>query len=125
MKPNNNLPALGKGKEISNPGPIQHYSAPQYDIKDKVPWSPPMCEVLFSGRSSDQLCKLAEEAECLAAWMGLKHTLSLWKGCLWLESDCLATVHHLEDKCKNRSILCHTIEEVKEILKNYREVRIS
>ena len=41
MKPNNNLPALGKGKEISNTGPIQHYSAPQYDIKDKVPWSPP------------------------------------------------------------------------------------
>jgi hypothetical protein len=86
MKPNNNLPALRKGKEISNPELVQHYSAPQYDIKDKVPWSPPppnwiklnvdagfdplsghaglgfiarnhMGKVLLSGWSSDQLCK--------------------------------------------------------------------
>jgi hypothetical protein len=39
-KPNSNLPALGKGKEISNLEPVEHYSAPQYNKKDKVPWSP-------------------------------------------------------------------------------------
>jgi hypothetical protein len=40
-KPSNNLTALGKGKEISNPKPVEHYTAPQYDKKVKVSWSPP------------------------------------------------------------------------------------
>jgi hypothetical protein len=34
-KPNNNLTALGKGKEISNPEPVEHCTAPQYDKKAK------------------------------------------------------------------------------------------
>jgi ribonuclease HI len=84
-----------------------------------------MGEVLFSRWLCDQRLKLAEEAECLAAWTGLKYTLSSWKGRVWLESDCLATIHHLKDQCKNRSTFSHTIEEAEEILKNFREVRIS
>jgi len=74
---------------------------------------------------SDQRCRLAEEAECLATWVGLKHTLASWKGLLWLESDCFATVCFLKDPCRNLSVICHIIEEAKEVLKRFQEFRVS
>jgi len=118
------------------------------DKKENVPWSPPppdqiklnvdagsdphsglvglgfiarnhVGEVLFSGWSSDQRCRSAEEAECLAAWVGLKHTLASWKGRLSLESDYFATVCYLKDPCRNLSVICHIIEEGKEVLKRF------
>ena len=74
---------------------------------------------------SDQRCRSAEEAECLATWVGLKHTLASWKGLLWLESDCFATVCFLKDPCRNLSVICHIIEEAKEVLKRFQEFRVS
>ena len=81
-------------------------------------------EVLFSGWLSYQQCRSAEEAECLATWVGLKHTLASWKGLLWLESDCFATVCFLKDPCRNLSVICHIIEEAKEVLKRFQKFRV-
>ena len=82
-------------------------------------------EVLFFGWSSDQRCRSAGEAECLAAWVGLKHTLASWKGLLWLESDCFATVCYLKDPCRNRSVTCHIVKEAKEVHQRFQEFRVS
>jgi len=76
-------------------------------------------EVIFTGWSSDQLCHSAEEAECLAALVGICRTLSIYKGSIWLESDCLATVQALNDSTPNRSTSCFIIEEAKKMLQNF------
>jgi hypothetical protein len=59
-------------------------------------------EVIFSDWSSDRLCYSAEEAECLAGLVGICKTLLVYKGCIWLELDCLAIIQSLNDSTPNR-----------------------
>ena len=40
-------------------------------------------EVIFSGWSSNHLCYSAKEVECLAALVGIRRTLSVYKGSIW------------------------------------------
>jgi hypothetical protein len=74
-------------------------------------------EVIFSGWSSDCLYYSAKEAERLAALVGIRKTLSVYKGCIWLESDCLATVQALNDSTQTATN-CIVIEEAKKDVEN-------
>jgi hypothetical protein len=154
MNGNSKLDSKEKGKAVCYPEHVGSSLAAQSDKKGKFPWSPPppdwiklnvdagfdphsghagisfiarnhVGKLLFSGWSSDKRCRLAEEAECLATWVGLKHTLASWNGRLWLESDCFATVCYLKDECRNRYESCHIIEEAKRVLQLFQNFRVS
>ena len=112
MNPNSKFTAIGKGKAICYPEHAGSFLAAQNDKEEKVPCPPPppdwiilnvdagfdphsghagfgfiaknhVGEVLLSPWSSDQRCRSAEEAECIAAWVGLKHNLASWNGRLF------------------------------------------
>ena len=84
-----------------------------------------MGEVIFSGWSSNHLCYSAKEVECLAALVGIRRTLSVYKGSIWLESNCLATVQALNDSTTNRSTSCFIIEEAKKMLQIFQRFKVS
>ncbi|OEL24065.1 hypothetical protein BAE44_0014914, partial [Dichanthelium oligosanthes] len=82
-------------------------------------------EVVFSGWSSDRICGLVEEVECLAAFTGIRKELSSFTEPIWLKSYCLAMVQMLNDYTPNRSPNCIIIKEAKRMLRLFRGFKIS
>jgi hypothetical protein len=81
--------------------------------------------VVFSGWTSDSFCSSVEEAENLAALIGIRKALSTFTGPIWVESDCIATVQALNCNTTNRSPSCIIVEETKEILRSFQNFKVT
>jgi hypothetical protein len=69
-------------------------------------------------------CRDAEDAESKGAWLGLKLLDGLGHDKVILELDCANAIKVLRSRELDRSILWHTYDQTKELLKGFSSYRV-
>jgi ribonuclease HI len=81
-------------------------------------------KVLLAACSPVPGCRDAEDAESKGAWLGLKLLDGLGHDKVILELDCANAVKALSSREPDRSILWHTYDQTKELLKGFSSYRV-
>jgi ribonuclease HI len=81
--------------------------------------------VIFSACRDLRMCTSALEAELQACIEGMKFSLDLFIGEIYVESDCLALVNMARSNERDASSLCHLVEDLRILLSSDRFISFS